>query len=287
MKKLLSLFFILACTSARAQLPDTDIWLFKLVKDKEKGVILKDPLNVTQRKGYDNQPSFSADEKKIYYVSIRDDKQADIYFYDLKGKKNVRLSNSMAESEYSPVPTEDGRFLTSVTVENDSSQRIHFINAETGNYDHKYDVDSVGYYTFLNADTVVYYKLTEPHSLRYYVDHTKEDNKIASAPIRTFKAVNRHTLIYGTKDSVKVTFFKYNFFLGKAEKYCEYPSLNEDVIWHNTLGLVKSEHDKLYNYHEQKKQWVLLYDLSSFGIKKITRFVFDPKGKYLVLVNNL
>ena len=33
----------------------------------------------------------------------------------------------------------------------------------TGKDVRNFDVDSIGYYTFLNKDTVVYYKLTEPH----------------------------------------------------------------------------------------------------------------------------
>ena len=42
------------------------------------------PVNITNRSGYDNQPSFSKDEKSIYFTSIRNDKQADIYLYNIK-----------------------------------------------------------------------------------------------------------------------------------------------------------------------------------------------------------
>ena len=88
-------------------------------------------MNITNRKGYDNQPSFSADEKLIYYVSVREDKQADIYSYNLKNKKTERFTKTL-ESEYSPSVNSDGLTLSSVVVEKDSSQKIHIINALNG-----------------------------------------------------------------------------------------------------------------------------------------------------------
>ena len=287
MKKSLSILICLVCTLfAKSQLPETDVWLFKIEKDKHKQSVLKEPLNISNRAGYDNQPCFSADGKKIYYVSVREDKQADIYYYDLAKKKTVQLTKTK-ESEYSPVLSDDGRYITCVVVEKDSAQRIHYLNAELGFDEKKLDMDSVGYYTFLNTDTVVYYKLTEPHSLRYFVKSSNEDKWLGNSPVRGFKTINRHTLIYGLKDSLKVSFYTYDFILHRAFKYAEYPSLNEDAIWHPVLGLIKSEDAKLFRFDKTKNEWLLLYDLAALGIKKITRFTFDVKNNYLVVVNNL
>ena len=267
-------------------MPDTDVWLFKLKTDKAKKSILTESVNISNRPGYDNQPSFSLDGKKIYYVSVREDMQADIYIYEIGSKKTMPLAITKT-SEYSPVITADGKYITSVVVEEDSAQRVHFINAKTGVHAKKLEVDSVGYYNFLNEDTIVYYKLTEPHSLRYSNPKTIEDKWLGNRPIRAFKSINRYTLLYGIKDTSSVTFYKYNFILHKAERYCDYPSLSEDAIWHQQLGLLKSEGAQLLRYNEIRSEWELLYDLSSFGIKKITRFAFDSKNKQLVVVNNL
>ena len=284
-KKLSSLFFILSLIVS-AQLPNTDLWLFKIEPDKLNQTLLKDPLNITNREGYDNQPSFSSDGKRIYYVCIKEDKQADIYYYDISSKTNVPFTKTKV-SEYSPTLTDNGGFIASVVVEPDSAQRIHFINTLSGIDDNRLEMDSVGYFTFLNTDTVVYYKLTNPHSLRYYVTSKNEDKWLGNSPIRTFKALNRHTLIYGIKDSAKVNFYKYDFLLQKASRYASYPSTNEDIVWHPLWGLIKSEDTKLLRFDEVKSEWILLFDLASFQIKKITRFAFDPKTKYLVVVNNL
>ncbi|MBL7918879.1 MAG: PD40 domain-containing protein [Bacteroidia bacterium] len=279
------LLCVLLSCFLKAQLPDTDVWFFKLEKTKTD-LKLSNPKNITKRTGYDNQPSFSNDSKKIYYVSIHEDKQSDIYIYDIGSEKTVQLTKTK-ESEYSPVPTSDGKYLNSVVVGIDSAQRIHFINSLTGISDNQFETDSVGYYTFLNTDTVLYYKLTNPHSLRFYAKSTNEDKWLGNNPIRAFKTINRHTFVYGVKDSVKVTFYKYDFVFQKAEKITEYPTTSEDAIWHEQYGLLKSEENKILRFDEAKKEWLQLFDLSSFGIKKITRFNFDHKNKYLVIVDNL
>jgi hypothetical protein len=286
-KQLLSIFILLCGLALRAQLPNTELWLFKIEANKLKQPVLTASLNITKRDGYDNQPSFSNDDKKIYYVSIRDSsKQADIYYYDLKSKKNIQLTKTQT-SEYSPVMSSDGKFITSVVVESDSAQRIHFIDALKAADTLKFDVDSVGYYTFLNADTVVYYKLTAPHSLRYFIKSSGEDKWLGNSPTRTFRTINRHTLLYGLKDSTQVTFYTYDFLLHKAKKYAVYPSLNEDILWQPPFGLIKSEDHRLLRYDEKKNEWFVLFDLSEYCITKITRFAFDSKNKYLVVVDNL
>lgn len=269
----------------KAQMPNTDVWLFTIETSKT-GQTLTNPLNLTSREGYDNQPAFSPDEKKIFYVSVREDNQADIYYYDFKSKKNIQFTKT-PESEYSPTFSPDGQQISTVVVERDSSQRIHFLNALNAADEGNLEFDSVGYTTFLNSDTLVYYKLTEPHSLRYYTKNAGDDKWLGNAPVRGFKAINRHTLIYGLKDSTSVSFYKYDFLIRKAVKYCSFNSLNEDIIWHSSLGLLKAEDAQLMRYDEHIQSWKLLFDLESFGIKKITRFIFDSKNKYLVVVNNL
>lgn len=286
MKRTLSiLLLLLNAWALKAQLPNTELWLFK-IETKKNVQSLAPGMNITKREGYDNQPSFSGDGKKIFYVSIREDKQADVYYYDLKKKKNIQLTHT-AISEYSPVETPDGKLLTSVVVESDSSQTIHFINTLNGLHEKKLEQDSVGYYTFMNADTVVYYKLTEPHSLRYFNMTARGEKWLGNSPCRSFKAISRNLLLFALKDSVKTTFYTYSFSLHKAQRYAEYPSLSEDFIWHSSLGLVKSEGNKLLRFDEKEKEWVILFDLSGSGIKKITRFQFDPKNKYLVVTENL
>jgi hypothetical protein len=284
--KRFSLLFLFAINFCVGQIPNTDIWLFSIKNEKGNWVIEKGE-NITKREGYDNQPSFSEDEKKIYYVGVYTDKQADIYLYDIGKKKNIQLTKT-PESEYSPVYIKSNNSICSVVVEKDSAQRIWLYDEKLGIAKKNLFVeDSIGYYQFLNADTILYYKLTKPHSLRAHSLSTGQDVWLADHPIRGFKTINRHEFIFGVKDSTSVNYYRYNTVLQKAYKYCNYKSLNEDIVWHESLGLLKSEQASILRYDERQEKWLLLFDFSKFNIKKITRFAFDSKNKKIAIVDNM
>jgi len=290
MKIFLFSFFISNCCFS--QMPETDIWVVNLIK-KEGKYSFEKPLNVTNRKGYDNQPSFSSDGKVMYYASNKDSNQTDIFVYNFKNKTTQLLCQTI-ESEYSPTLTNDKRFLTCVTVLKDSSQKL--VNYDIENKiapieisDKINNPDSVGYFTWLNKDTVLYYKLTNPHSLRAWNIHTNKDVWICDNPTRAFKKFgNSSQFIYGLKkDSSSVEFRIYNPTLKESKIYASYPSLNEDFVWNEELGLIKSENAELLCYHQSSKTWQVLFSFSQLGIKKITRFVFDTKNKRLAIVSHL
>ncbi len=283
----LLVFSIFLSFSVFSQLPETDIWLLKIEK-KENKYSYSNPLNINNRTGYDNQPFFTLDGKSILYVSIGNDKQADIYKYDSNKKQHLNITKSEV-SEYSPTILPSGLGFSAVVVEKDSTQRVWKFNLDgTFNSIVHNGTDSIGYHTWLNNDTLLYYKLSNPHSLRALNLKTNEDVWICDNPCRAFKKLgNTSQFIYAIKDSVSVEFRIYNPALRESKIYTTYPSTNEDFIWHSELGLIKSENADLMHYNEQTKTWEILFSFSNLGIKKITRFVFDSKTKQLAIVSNL
>jgi hypothetical protein len=286
------LFSLFISSYCFAQMPETDIWLVNIVK-KDGKYSYENPLNISNRKGYDNQPNFTEDNKGIYFVSDKVENQTDIFIYNIK-HKTINPIFQTRESEYSPTLTTDNKFITCVVVLTDSSQQLHNYHIENKLPAVEIskgipNTDSVGYFTWLNKDTVLYYKLTEPHSLRAWDITTNKDVWICDYPIRAFKKTgNTSQFIYGIKkDSTSVEFRIYNPMLRESKVYATYPSVAEDFIWNNELGLIKSENSDLLNYNPLTKNWDLLFSFSSIGIKKITRFVFDSKNKRLAIVSNL
>ena len=281
---MISLFF---ASSLAAQLPETDIWLFKIQK-KENVYTYSNPLNITHRAGYDNQPNFSLDGKSILYVVIDSTKQADIYQYNISRKAAINLTRSEV-SEYSPTILPNGLGFSCVVVEKDSSQRVWKFNLDGKFQSIAHDgTDSIGYHTWLNMDTLLYYKLTNPHSLRVLNTKSNEDHWLCDHPTRAFKKIgNLSQFIYAIKDSVHTEFRIYNPSLRESKVYATYPTANEDFIWHPELGLIKSENADLMRYNEQASKWEVLFSFSNLGIIKITRFVFDSKTKQLAIVSNL
>lgn len=287
MKVLFRIFiFLFISGGVFCQLPETDIWLFKIKKEKD---ILKlaEGKNITSRKGYDNQPYFTPDDKNILYVAVYDEKQSDVYSYNLSKQISTQLTKTK-ESEYSPNYTPDQKYISCVTVEADSSQHFWLYNMDgTRNRCFKDGIDSIGYYSWLSNDTLLYYKLTEPHTLLRYNNFTGSERWICNAPTRAFKKIDGNTFMYGIKDSLGIQYRIYNTPTKRSFEYAVHKKSNaEDFIWHKDLGLLKSEGQQILRYEPVTRTWVTVFDLAPFNIKKITRFTFDSKNKYLVIVDN-
>jgi hypothetical protein len=154
--------------AAHAQAPESEIHVAPLrVRD---GVVSVGPAtNVTNRPGYDNQPSFTPDGGAILYTSQRDG-QTDIFRYDLRARTTTQLTRT-PESEYSPSVGPDGRSMTVVRVELDSTQRLWRIP-----FDERAratvllrDVKPVGYYAWADQRTLALFVLgagDQPNTLQ-------------------------------------------------------------------------------------------------------------------------
>jgi hypothetical protein len=120
-----------AAPTARAPITDTDVFLAPLIRDAH-GFRLGPARNLTNRVGYDNQPSFSADGQWLYYTRMapnahkRDslrDVQTDIWRINLRSGAASPVTDTY-ESEYSAAETSDGRSIVVVRVERDSTQQL-------------------------------------------------------------------------------------------------------------------------------------------------------------------
>jgi dipeptidyl aminopeptidase/acylaminoacyl peptidase len=151
---------------AKAQLPETDIWLSDV--SFQKGELkLGLPVNVTQRPGYDNQPCFLSDGSTFLFT--RADSTGSEIFHWNEEAGVVRITRT-AESEYSPTPLPGG-FCT-VRVEADSTQRLWRFDIDGSNPRVMMsEVDSVGYFAWIDDGHVAVFvlgneKRKEPHTLR-------------------------------------------------------------------------------------------------------------------------
>ena len=120
----LSVLAIFSVLTTSAQQMSTDIFLTNFGMNREGQYFFTAPQNITHRPGYDNQPSFSKDGSKVYYVAYYDTLQSDIYVYSLEDSTNTRLTET-PESEFSPRVTADDLGFTIVRVDADKGQRFY------------------------------------------------------------------------------------------------------------------------------------------------------------------
>jgi hypothetical protein len=95
---------LLAVCSLSATAAGTDVYLF----DRQNNYQLI--ANISDRDGYDNQPSFTLDNKSVLFSSDREGGQTDIFKYDIKTGKTSNLTQTSDKNEYSAQPHSDERF---------------------------------------------------------------------------------------------------------------------------------------------------------------------------------
>ena len=170
---------LLVTAPAMAQPPGgMEIYLASF-DESERGITVGTPSNVTRRPGYDNQPSFSLDGSYLLYASIDSSAQSDVMRYDIEQGTVTRVTDT-AESEYSPIVLPDGTGFSVVRVEMDGTQRLWRFDLDGTNPSLVLaDVDSVGYYVWVDAHQVALFILGPPHSLRLVNTNDGDEQVIA------------------------------------------------------------------------------------------------------------
>jgi hypothetical protein len=155
---------VLLGAAVKVQPKGTDIILADLTIKGNK-ISLSGPVNITNREGYDNQPSFFPDGNSLFFTSIREDNQADVYKYNIQNGDTVRVTNT-PESEFSPTVMPGGKTFSTVRVEKDSTQRLWEFPVDGGEPELVLaDIVPVGYHCWVNPDTLALFILGEHNTL--------------------------------------------------------------------------------------------------------------------------
>ncbi len=264
---------------------DTDIFLVDITTSPLKVGI---PQNITQRKGYDNQPSFSPDGKSLLYTSMQVDGQTDIYQYSLDSKITIQLTRT-PESEYSPTITPDRAYFSVIRVEGDKTQRLwKFPLSGTGESILVLPaVKPVGYHCWLDSDWLALFILGSPNSLQLAKVSTGDTIRVATSIGRTLlKIPGKQALSYVHKQDathweIRQLDLKTRTSMGIV------PTLegSEDFIWTPDGTILMARGPVLYQYNPKTTSgWQPVADFSSAGITQLTRLAIDPAGKKLALV---
>lgn len=148
--------------------PATDIYLAPISITSDGRPVVGKPVNVTNRPGYDNQPSFTPDSHGILFTSIHEDGQSDIYRYDLATKAIARVT-STPESEYSATVMPGGQRFSVIRVERDSAQRLWSFALDGSDPQLLIPpVKPVGYHAWIDPDNLALFVLGSPNALVHF-----------------------------------------------------------------------------------------------------------------------
>jgi len=280
------------------QLPDSDIWILD-IKDSAEEIVFSNAINITHRNGYDNQPVFSPDSKFILYSSQPDNGQTDIFKYVIKSKVTTQFTNTPT-SEYSPGFMPDGRNVSVVMVEKDSVQRLWHMPVKGVPRLIMKLVDSIGYYSWINKDSILLYILTKPPTLQVTNIKIQQPAIVAKNAGRCIQQVPSPTgtgweKVWVFSEKFSDTQLKLmSLYYHKKRKLkaspwcsaCNLPGKVEDFAL-SRFGVLTAQDSKIYNLQEEDNAvWKEISDLNAFGISNITRIAVSPDGKKLAVVAN-
>jgi dipeptidyl aminopeptidase/acylaminoacyl peptidase len=282
----LPLLLLAAPRAAAQQPPGTDIYLVDLEVQRDR-LQLGTPLNITDREGYDNQPSFTADGRSVLYTSIREDGQADIYRYDIAGRETVRVTRT-AESEYSPTHTPDGRGISVVRVEPDSTQRLWRFGHDGGEPELLLsEIRPVGYHAWADEETVALFVLGTPATLQLADLRTGLAEVVAKDIGRSLHQIpGRGAISFLRRTAEGERWIEELDVASRAVRPLVRPlEQGEDYAWTPDGKLLMGQGAKLFVWDPALGgDWREIADLSAAGIGEITRLAVSPQGDRLALV---
>ena len=316
---ILAILATIAPLSASAQVPDTDIWLVDVRGAGTSSFRMENPVNVTRRPGYDNQPAFLyirdtvGDEhghvrsvnRAIYprvgllYVAADSLGSTDIFRWDPETKTSVPLTRT-PESEYSPTPFGvvasggPAGFYT-VRVEADSTQRLWQFDIDGSNPRVVMaDVDSIGYFAWIDETHLAAFVLgnearKEPHTLRV-IDVKAQTETIVARDIG--RAIHRMPGMGDISFTVQEEDDSFRFMCLRHGRTTPEPLIDavgtgQDAAWLGTTMLM-SAGPKIYaaipGAKGESGAWRPVADFSDTGITGIMRMAVSPDHRRLAVV---
>lgn len=279
----MTIIFLLIIKFVPAQLPETDIFLCSVKKDSSNYIFSK-PINITDHKGYDNQPCFTPDGKRILYVSVNDSMQSDIYSYDIQAKISVQFTDTR-ESEYSPSYTRDRRCISVVRVDADSGQRFYSLPLnDLRNALLVKNTDSIGYACWLTDSTLAMFILGPANTLQVLNTKNSERRLISSDIGRCMKLSPDATKMYFVLKSNPSDWYIYSMDCKNYSLTRIIPTLPncEDFAILPDGSLFMGSQGKLY-VSKNNSEWKMIADFSN-DLSDFYRLAVNRDGTFLALV---
>jgi len=261
--------------------PSTDIYLYKLSRRLPFGKRL---INITNRPGYDNQPSW--DGSAILYT-VQDSGQYDIYRY----KDGVRSRmTATPESEYSASVTPDYVSISVVRVERDSTQRLwEFPKDGRPPRLVLKDIKPVGYYAWLDSTQLALFVLGSPNTLQIADTRTGIGHVVTTNIGRSLQRVpggTRASYLHraGTKwvlETVDPVARPSGFAI---DTVAEMPDSADFVVWRSPSEIYTAAGSRILRMRLPERRWMQVVDLADQGIRRISRLALSPDGGTLAFV---
>lgn len=266
----------------------TEVYLLEIQKTSD-GFNIQNPVNISNRTGYDNQPSFHP-SKSLIYFSSQNNGQTDIWSYNYKSKKLAQITNTK-DSEYSPTVTPDQKNISCIVQRksNGDQDLVKFSIKNPKNSEiilESQKAGKIGYHTWSQKNELITFVLGEPNTLQLFENQSKSGNILGKNIGRSLhyvpsKKAFSFVEIDGGIGNVKLMETKNQKISIFAEALIHselYNCWNKDGVLFGTIQ------NHLMFYDEMSKTWKNVTLPSGFPSNKISRIAI--KDNFLALVIN-
>ena len=273
--------------------PSTDIFLAPVRIDRGQ-LVVGTPVNVTNRPGYDNQPSFTPDSRALLFTSVRADAQADIYRYELQNKSVSRVTTT-PESEYSATVFGDGSRFSVIRVEADSTQRLWSFRLDGTDPRLVFaGFKPVGYHAWVDSTTVAMFLLGRPNALVLADTRGGPPDTLARDVGRSLLPLPKgdgFSFLQHAKDSSWILTAVDVRGSGRERRTMTMPLVRmpagaDYITWVAPAVAISGSGSKLFIWRGSDKsaQWTELADLTKAGLTHISRLALSPDHRWLAIV---
>jgi hypothetical protein len=294
MKTLFLVIFSVFFANAAIAQADSEIFLFDLSAKKDK-VTISNPVNITNHKGYDNQPSFHPDLPLIYYSSFNDDGRSDIRSYDYKSKQTKSITET-SEREYSPTVTLEKQYLSCIIQRDNGAQNLGKYPIDGGEPVVIIDNFKVGYHAWGDNSHLALFVLGDeangdkpgtPHTLHYVLLPMKKDTILAQNIGRSLHRVPGEasiSFVHKVSDNNWVI-KKFDTRTLKVSDIGPAVTGHEDLAWLPDGKILMSDGPKIFFMNPTEGPgWTEVVVSGTHVLKGTTRLAVSSNGKKLAVV---
>ncbi|HUP90546.1 MAG TPA: hypothetical protein VM100_14400 [Longimicrobiales bacterium] len=244
-------------------------------------------IRITNRIGYDNQPSFVPNSNLIRFTVIDSTTHADIWGYDLTQRIAAPITRTSPESEYSATPIPGSDRFSVVRVEADSTQRLWSFAADGSDPRIVLEaIKPVGYHAWIDENTVAAFVLGNPSTLQV-IDVQSGITRIVARNVgRALQKVpsrRAFSFVQNNPDSTS-SIFVYDVNVTAAREITKTLPGNEYHVWLSNGTLIGASGSVLFQWRTGDRGWNLLADLSASNITGISRLALSPDEQSLIVV---
>lgn len=287
-----SILISMFCSFLTAQ-ESTEIYLFDL-QEKDSSISLSNPVNISAREGYDNQPSFTDDSQAILFSSFRNG-QSDISKYFISEHYRVWITDTEA-NEFSPMPYPGKKkYFTCVRLNGDQTQFLYKYAYKKRPPELLIPDLRIGYYLWLDEKSLISFVIGDVESLqvsnfKYKIRYPIEKNigrSIQKIPASAGLGSQLVSFISLQHESPEIYAIDP---MTSDSKYITDPiEGSQDLAWTKNGSILMGHGNKIFKFHPQMdSEWQSVAVECPLPFDGISRMVISPDGtKIAVVVNEI